>query len=100
MAEYIPQVHSHVLMKRGFFDGYADRLPVPIMHHTGRFVWIAATYIDVFPDDVLPVGDSRDNGYDQYGNRVMSVPVSYVERYVDDSEAEQYARAAVADEKF
>ena len=96
---YVPQVHDFVIMTPGFFASSveADRLPVPILHHTGKHVWIPAIYSDDFPEDVVQVGDGRDNGYDQDGNKVVSVPVRYVVRYMDETEAEQWAQAAAAD---
>lgn len=96
--EYFAPVHSHVLLTPGLMQ--PDRLPVPIIHHTGNHVWISATYSDDFPDDVVQVTDGRDTGYDADGNKIVSLPLHYIERYLDDNEAEQFYLAADADAKL
>lgn len=89
--EYVPQAHTHVLLTPGFFSPpEADQFPTPILHHTGRHVWIQATYADDFPENVVQVVDGRDDGYSQDGNRVVSVPLCYVQRYMTDVQAENY----------
>lgn len=91
-SQYIRQVHSCVMFKGGIFN--EDGLPlVPIIHHVGTHVWVMASYSNNLPADVFQVGDGRSSGFDEDGNNIVSVPVSYVEGYCLDEEADAFFQA-------
>jgi hypothetical protein len=103
--EYFAQDHTHVLMKDEFITEHVKTrgsvTPVfTIVHHVGNYVWIAASYSDDFPADVCPVGDGRSNAFDSDGNYIASVPVSYVKKYMNETEYDQLIQAIDADEKL
>jgi hypothetical protein len=76
--------HTHVSLK---IDSPSFEGPLPIVWHTGTHVWVVCSYADTLPADVVQVGDGRSNSYDEDGDRIVSVPVSYVTSYYTDDEA-------------
>lgn len=86
---YHPQAHTMVRV-RGL-EGLRGIVLVP-----GLRVWIEASYNDVPPSTSIPVGDGTNDGYDQMGNRILSVPIDLCTFYTAD-EAQQIWDAEYAD---
>jgi hypothetical protein len=76
---YNPNIHSHVIAPD------LDH-PVAMVLHLGSRVWIIATYSDELSDSIQ-VGDGVTDGYDEDGNRILSIPAEHC-RYMTAAEAE------------
>lgn len=105
---YIPQAHTFCVLSvyRDAGEGYGpatrareDAEEFEIVLHTGDRVWIAASYLDTIKGAVQ-VSDGLTNGYDQDGQRILSVPETAVLRYLDNEEYDQICQARDADERL
>lgn len=92
--------HTHVTVKhptakRGEgWDGTHE-----IILHTGKRVWIGASYAHERTPEILQVGDGTPDGFDQTGNCVLSIPAEWCD-YYSPEDAEQIERALDADERL
>jgi hypothetical protein len=85
---------SHITVNE---DGYSiNQGPYPIIHDTGDRIWIASSYSEDWPVDVIKIGDSRNNGYDAAGNCLVSVPVGRC-RFYDEKETRNMVALMEAD---
>jgi len=57
--------------------------PMQVVHDTGKKVWVGSSYSDEWPEEVKPVGDGSDKGYDTNGNCLVSVPVTWCTFYTE-----------------
>lgn len=100
--EYVKQVHTHVALCKPLLH-LRDAPIASILMHFGEWVWIHAHYGDVhgeMPEGVSMVRDRDNNGYDEDGNCVLSVPTSYVIEYYTDEEYEDIGRMIDADQRL
>ena len=86
-------------VKIGLHTKETIQYPFQVVHDTGRKIWIAATYSDEWPEEVLPVGDGSNKGYDTQGNCLVSVPVSWCTFYTHE-DADNIAKCIDADHKL
>ncbi len=70
-----------------------------IVLHTGSRVWIGGCYSMENHPEVKRVGDGTDNGYDDFGNCILSVPADWCSFYTCE-EADQIMACIDADEKL
>jgi len=99
-AAYDHHVHTHVTVDYpGGRDADGWQGTFPIILQVGDRVWIAGSYSHEGHEEVLRVGDGTNNGYDQDGNCVLSIPAAWC-RYYDEHEAECIERAADADARL
>jgi hypothetical protein len=68
-----------------------------IVHHTREYVWVSLNYCAEGHPEVKRVGDARNNGYDEHGNCILSVPVAWCS-YLSSDDAEALARAQDAED--
>ena len=85
--------HGRVAQREGW-DGTHE-----IVLHTGEFVWVAGNYAHAPHPDIRQVGDTRNNGYDEDGNCVLSVPASWCKFYTPE-EANCIEECIHADEQL
>ena len=87
------RIHTHVAIP-GALRGLH-----PIVHAPKGRVWILVSYCDDLPEGALPVGDGQSDGYDQWGQRLVSLP-GLMCRFYTEREAEQAEAMADADERL
>jgi hypothetical protein len=98
--QYDPNIHCYVRFKSGTIDGPSEQGIRAIVHHTNLFVWVFAAHSETLSRDVWHAGDGRDNGYDVFGNRIVTVPISLVEKYLTEDEANQIAQIEAIDQQM
>ena len=77
----------------------AWRGPMGILLHVGNRVWVAGSYSHEGHPEVLRVGDGRNNGYDEVGNCILSIPAEWCS-YLTCSEAESVEQMIYADDEL
>ena len=89
---YVRQVHT---------CAFHPKLGVPlaILHAPGDKVWLQITYADELQPTWLKVGDGSNNGYDEDGCCIISIPQSECS-FMDDEEAESVMACIDADERL
>jgi hypothetical protein len=99
---YNSEIHNFVIIdhpkspkanmtREGWWNDEAWEGAFEIVHHTREYVWVLLNYCAEGHSEVKRVGDARNNGYDEYGNCVLSVPVAWC-RYLSSDDAEAMAR--------
>ncbi len=91
--------YDRLLFSCVLIPGTFDGRPLDIIHAPGDRVWVAVSYADTIPDSALPVGDGLGDGFDQDGQRLISLPQS-VCKFLTHPEAEQIMEAQAADARL
>jgi hypothetical protein len=65
----------------------------------GPHVWVHMTYMDLLPEGMVQVGDSRSPGYSIHGNRIVSVPAEWC-TFLTAGEAEGIDQMRQVDEQM
>lgn len=73
--------------------------PVEIAHDCGSRIWFWGSYCDHLPDGAIQVGDGQCTGYDQQGNRLISIPEEWC-RFITEEEAHTAIACMAEDEKL
>lgn len=98
--EYNPNVHQFVAIKHPERGWIWEGPPHYILLHVGKYVFIPACYAMEQYEGVVQVGDGRSKGFDDTGNCIYSVPVEWVQSYLDEKEAEDIELMMEADAKL
>lgn len=80
---------------KGMFEGR----PTAVIHDTGQRVWLLANYADDLPERVVVITDGYGDGYDQNGNKLVSVPAEWCS-FIDSDEAHNINMCMDADEEL
>ena len=104
---YDPHIHTFVTVNhpknpKGDGTGWDNegwRGCFEIVLHTGKHVWVPASCWHEGHPDVKRVGDSRDNGYDDNGCCILSVPAEWCQYYTNE-EAHSIEMCIDADERL
>ena len=81
------------------FDEDLAKGPAQVIHDTEDRVWISSHYSEEWPEEVKPVGDTLNNGFDVQGNSIVSIPVSWCTFY-NEKDANGIQACIDADEKL
>jgi hypothetical protein len=68
---YDYRVHTHILIEKATFDNR----PLEIVHAPKGRVWVWLSYADKLPPEAVRVGDGLNDGYDEEGNFLVSLPI-------------------------
>ena len=75
-------------------------MPRVVVHVTDARVWIESTYFDTLPPGALQVGDGTDSGFDNSGNRIISVPEAWCIQFLTEDETRSIWDGVAASERL